>query len=124
MTTVNQRAFHSSEGYRITIMLFITFAITIVILMNKYVMELIQEVCKLILGHHISSFDIFEYAFQIAHDDISLITYTRAVQRNLIKGMASYNLLQNPKYKEAFGISWSFAVQHHHVGSILEDKVC
>jgi len=52
-----------------------------------------------------------------------LVTYSRAIQRNLIKGLATYNVLQNPKYKEAFGITWKFAVDHSRVRSVRELKL-
>jgi hypothetical protein len=52
-----------------------------------------------------------------------LVTYTRAMQRNLIKGLATYNILQNPKYKEAFGITWKFAADHDKVRSVRKLKV-
>lgn len=46
------------------------------------------------------------------------LTYSRAVQRGLIKGLASYNILQNPFYMEAFAISSNFASQHHTMKSM------
>lgn len=51
------------------------------------------------------------------------VSFTRAVQRNLIKGLASYNILQNPTYKEAFGITWKFAVEHKGVRDVRNMKV-
>ncbi len=53
----------------------------------------------------------------------SLVTFTRAVERNLIKGLSSYNILQNPQYKEAFGISWTFANTHNHLREVRSEKV-
>jgi len=50
------------------------------------------------------------------------VSFTRAVQRNLIKGLASYNILQNPTYKEAFGITWKFAVEHKGVRDVRNMK--
>jgi len=47
-----------------------------------------------------------------------MVSYTRAVQRNLIKGLSTYNLLQNPLYKEAFSITWKFAVANKTVRSV------
>jgi hypothetical protein len=47
------------------------------------------------------------------------VTYPRAVQRNLIKGLATYNILHNPVYKEKFAITWKFAMRHHRVRSVL-----
>lgn len=60
------------------------------------------------------------------------MSYSRAVRRGIIKGnhgsgflklfivegLASYNILQNPKYKEAFGISDTFALKHATVRSL------
>jgi hypothetical protein len=45
------------------------------------------------------------------------------VQRNLIKGLATYNILQNPFYKESFGITWKFAVDHKDVRSVRRLKL-
>ena len=47
------------------------------------------------------------------------VTYPRAVQRNLIKGLATYNILHNPVYKEQFAITWKFAMKHRRVKSVL-----
>eukprot|EP01038_Epipyxis_sp_PR26KG_P011622 gene11622-15564_t len=47
-----------------------------------------------------------------------IVTFSRALQRNLIKGLATYNILQNPKYKEAFAITWKFAFEHTQVRSV------
>jgi hypothetical protein len=46
------------------------------------------------------------------------IDYRSACQRGIIKGLASYNILKNPRYAEAFGISAEFAEGHKRVGSI------
>ena len=46
------------------------------------------------------------------------VSYPRAVERGLIKGLHSYNILQNPRYKQAFAISDRFAELHRHVESI------
>ena len=46
------------------------------------------------------------------------VSYPRAVQRNLIKGLATYNILHNPVYKESFAISWKFAMSHRRVRSV------
>ena len=46
------------------------------------------------------------------------ITYTRAKERGLIKGLNTYNILRNPKYIEAFNIDQDFADKHKHVASI------
>lgn len=54
---------------------------------------------------------------------MAVVTYTRAVQRNLIKGLATYNILQNPKYKESFAITWKFAMSNKSVRSVRMNKV-
>ena len=45
------------------------------------------------------------------------------MQRNLIKGLATYNILQNPAYKEDFGITWKFAIKHKDVRSVRRLKL-
>ena len=39
-----------------------------------------------------------------------------------MKGLNSYNILQNPFYKDAFGITWKFALEHTHVSEIRFDQ--
>lgn len=46
------------------------------------------------------------------------VSYPRAVERGLIKGLHTYNILQNPSYAAAFGIGPRFAERHCHVESI------
>mmetsp|Transcript_2880 Transcript_2880/g.4113 ORF Transcript_2880/g.4113 Transcript_2880/m.4113 type:complete len:1141 (+) Transcript_2880:236-3658(+) len=43
------------------------------------------------------------------------VSYSNARQRGIIKGLATYNILQNPKYQEAFAISQEFAMNHRHL---------
>ncbi|CAN0127277.1 unnamed protein product [Ectocarpus sp. 6 AP-2014] len=47
------------------------------------------------------------------------VTYSRAVVRGVMRGLPSYNILLNPKYKESFGLSDGFACQHKRVGSVF-----
>lgn len=46
------------------------------------------------------------------------VNYSSARDRDIIKGLSSYNILQNPKYQEAFAISPEFAANHSRVTSI------
>lgn len=46
------------------------------------------------------------------------VTYPRAIERGLIKGLHTYNILANPRYKNAFGIGDRFARAHCHVESM------
>jgi len=43
------------------------------------------------------------------------VKYSNARARGVIKGLASYNILQNPKYQEAFQISPEFALSHNRL---------
>ena len=45
-------------------------------------------------------------------------TYTSARRRHIIKGLNNYNVLENPKYQKAFGVTADFAKKHKHVKSI------
>ena len=46
------------------------------------------------------------------------VDYSSARDREIIKGLSSYNILQNPKYQEAFAITPDFAQNHNRVTSI------
>jgi hypothetical protein len=46
------------------------------------------------------------------------VTYAGARTRGVIKGVASYNILQNPKYQEAFAITPEFAQNHNRLSAI------
>lgn len=44
--------------------------------------------------------------------------FIRAVQRNLLKDLASYSILKNPIYKDRFSISWNFASKHRRASHV------
>lgn len=46
------------------------------------------------------------------------VDYSSARDREIIQGLSSYNILQNPKYQEAFAITPEFAENHNRVTSI------
>ena len=48
------------------------------------------------------------------------VDYTMARKRGIIKGISSYNILENPVYQESFGVDRRFARMHKHVGSVLK----
>jgi len=48
------------------------------------------------------------------------VTYQKALQRCLIKSLPTYNVLQNPVYRDAFRIDQTFAAHHKHVDSVRE----
>lgn len=57
------------------------------------------------------------------HDNqVQLVTFRNAMKRNLIKGLATYNILQNPDYKQIFGITWKTAVEHRYIKSLALAK--
>jgi|AntRauTorckE5430_2_1112549.scaffolds.fasta_scaffold02934_2 hypothetical protein len=43
------------------------------------------------------------------------VTYSGARARGVIKGLASYNILQNPNYQDDFAISPEFAMNHNRL---------
>ena len=46
------------------------------------------------------------------------IDYTSAKERRIIKGLASYNILQNANYQKSFSVSQEFAMSHNRLSSI------
>ena len=48
----------------------------------------------------------------------TVLTYSQATKYGRFKSLASYNILQNPKYQASFGITSSWAMKHKHVGSL------
>jgi len=46
------------------------------------------------------------------------VTYSQALARGLLKGLVSYNILENPVYREAFAVSESFAKKYKHVDDV------
>jgi hypothetical protein len=46
------------------------------------------------------------------------VNYSSARDREIIRGLSTYNILQNPKYQEAFAITPEFAATHNRVSSI------
>ena len=53
------------------------------------------------------------------------VDYSVACDRGIIKGIPSYNILENPCYQEHFAIDRQFARMHQHVASVLgfEDRL-
>jgi hypothetical protein len=49
-------------------------------------------------------------------------TFSGLVYAGKMKGLTTYNILQNPEYKEAFGITWSFAFKHQRLKSLYNFK--
>jgi hypothetical protein len=50
--------------------------------------------------------------------NVTQISYSRACKKGTMKGLETYNILANPKYMQAFGISKEFASNHKNLSSI------
>lgn len=111
----------SAGGFPMFVFLFIVLGLRVMLYLvysSKYLVEKIQFCVE---GDFLEKkmFGSFE-----AHENaLKSITYTRALQRNLIKGLSSYNILANPIYKNRFGSSWDWATKHHNIRSLLKLKV-
>lgn len=105
------------------------FVLLILIIVGYILHILLMNICqvtrassKWVGGDHELRSQISRELHRLYDDDIgqnhSNVSFTRAVQRNLIKGVTTYNVLQNPVYKTRFSISWNFAMTHRHVRSV------
>jgi hypothetical protein len=83
----------------------------------RHILRLIYQVRELASGNREMKDRILE--LRTYHNQGTTIPFTKAVQRNVIKGLASYNLLQNPVYKHKFAITWNFAFKHQDVRSVM-----
>jgi hypothetical protein len=83
----------------------------------RYILRLVVQVRDLCIGNKATKDRIAE--LRNNHSQGSTIPFSKAVQRNVIKGLASYNLLQNPVYKHKFAITWNFAFRHQDVRSVM-----
>lgn len=77
----------------------------------------ILAVMKKLFGNVLTESDFYHDIEKFATSGID-VPYSKAVRRGIIRGLATYNILQNPKYKEAFAISDSFALAHSRVRSL------
>jgi NADH:ubiquinone oxidoreductase subunit 6 (subunit J) len=59
---------------------------------------------------------------QFIRDEGVVETFSGLVYAGKMKGLTTYNILQNPDYKEAFGITWSFAFKHQRLKSLYNFK--
>lgn len=84
---------------------------------SKYLRRSLRQVKTYLAGDKKGRMEIQEKLRQ-ARSYGAQVLFKKAVKRNIIKGLASYNILQNPVYKEKFSISWSFAMTHNKVRSV------
>jgi hypothetical protein len=103
--------------YRIFLFFVAIFVIVIVVAFNKKLYRNLRAISSFLCGDAKVRDDLNKnYEDYKEYGDA--ILYTRAVQRNVIKGLATYNPLENPDYKDAFGISWKFALAKHNIRDV------
>lgn len=56
---------------------------------------------------------------RVSSDQDDLPPLRAAMQSGWLRGLQSYNILQNPKYRRAFGVSKAFCDEHSHVNSVV-----
>ena len=81
------------------------------------IIKILQVLAKACCGSCLAQSEFYQEIERFLFNTIH-ISYSRAVRRGIIKGLATYNILQNPKYKEAFGITDGFALMHGRVKSL------
>ena len=81
------------------------------------IVKILQALAKACCGTALAQSEWYQEIERFLFNTIH-ISYSRAVRRGIIKGLATYNILQNPKYKEAFGITDGFALTHGRVKSL------
>lgn len=120
-STVIYQKIVSTGGFPMFCFLFIVVGLRVLLYLiysSKYLVEKIQFCVE---GDFLEKRMYSSLAAQ--ENALKSITYTRALQRNLIKGLSSYNILANPIYKNKFGSSWDWANKHHNVRSLIKLKV-
>ena len=101
--------------------LFVLLVIILVGLLLSQVAEqlfvFVSSIIKACFGSCMAKSQFYQEMEQYLFHTIT-IPYSRAVRRGIIKGLTNYNILQNPKYKEAFAITDVFAMHHKRVKSL------
>lgn len=112
---------HAKVTQRHTYPLFILLVIVVIGLLLSQIAEQIfaffSSFVKTCCGTCMIKSSLYQEMEQYMFNTIT-IPYGRAVRRGIIKGLANYNILQNPKYKEAFAITDVFAMNHSRVKSL------
>ena len=100
------------------------FVLLIIILVGLLLAQLAEQIftgvssmVKTCCGSCMAKSEFYKEMEQYLFNTIT-IPYGRAVRRGIIKGLTNYNILQNPKYKEAFAITDVFAMNHSRVKSL------
>ncbi|CAM9253577.1 unnamed protein product, partial [Ectocarpus fasciculatus] len=98
----------------------ILIALTAFILMNIFVDTVfggLRQLLKGIFGGLLSKYEYYNELERYFSSNVQ-ISYSRAKQRGIIKGLINYNILQNPIYKDAFAVDDHFAGKHRNLISI------
>lgn len=117
----NMLNIHAKVTQRHTYPLFVLLVIVLVgVLLGQVAEQIfgcISSTVKTCFGTCIAKSEFYQEIEQYMFNTIT-IPYSRAVRRGIIKGLVNYNILQNPKYKEAFAITDVFALNHTRVKSL------
>lgn len=113
----------SASNQEDTFPLFVLLVLVVVALLLEYLLEAtfgsVGQLFVAIFGNICSQWSyLTEMRKYYEQKGTRHVTYSRAVQRGIIKGLATYNLLQNPFYMEAFAITAEFANEHHTLRSM------
>jgi hypothetical protein len=104
-----------------TFPLFLLFVlVTVALLIAKIfdeIVDFLHTLVKACFGSLLARSEFYQDLERFLFNTIC-ISYSRAVRRGIIKGLATYNILQNPRYKEVFAISDDFALAHSRVKSL------
>lgn len=134
-----------TASYEHTFPLFCLFFVIVIVLLTQYFSQLVQStftrtsafLCKKESKWYEDSnnWDAYEKQYKDRYilwsnkigggKGYRMITggLTRAIQRNLVKGLVSYNMLKNLKYKELFALSSKFLKKHSQLNKIRFDKI-
>jgi hypothetical protein len=89
--------------------------------MTKLLLEVYQRLKILINGDLQQKITIQRYIKEFHNK--AAPAFSRAVRSNYISGLASYNILHNPIYKERFGVSWRFALTHNGLRDVRKSAL-
>ena len=118
------RAIVDKITYKQTVPLFLLCCILIILYICFYFYKNIRQYCRLCWQFLVGNVAVKEKieVLQYVRNEGVLETFSGLVYTNKMKGLTSYNILQNPEYKEAFGITWNFAFKHQNMKSVFNFK--
>lgn len=107
---------------RHTVFLAILLLVLIIVLIAKWIVHHFlfagSRISQLLCFDFVSKYDFF-FSTKLFNKKRLSMSFPRAVRRGYIRGLDSYNILQNKRYKDAFQIEEHEAMQHRRVRSML-----